>query len=297
MLGLGSSLTSGASLDTFSPEQITGLMAWFDFTDITTVFKDDGSGGYETPSDGENISKVINKAATFSSTTRINDFVAQATTGSQPPINFGRVNGLSAINFSDNDYLESNISTGNVATNQMSLTDLDMDKYTVFVVYKASSATITGSDHLNDQFVFAFQDPFRKSKGWVCDAGDDHIKFHFNYTNSDSKVIDSNTAWPTSSFEYWGLRSNNTPQQRIYKNGSVLATTTVDYSSFDAVLMINNSFIEFTIGSGFGHTSFGGPGTGRQFNGEIAEIIMYKRVLSDDEFDNVNNYLSSKYAI
>ena len=141
MLGLGSSLTSGASLDTFSPEQIGNLMAWFDFTDMTTVFKDDGSGGYETPSDGEDISKVINKAATFSSTTRINDFVAQATSGSQPPINFSRVNGLSTINFSDNEYLESNKSTGNVAADQMSLTDLDADKFTAFVVYKAVSYT------------------------------------------------------------------------------------------------------------------------------------------------------------
>ena len=294
MLGLGSSLTSSAAVlsDTFSPEQITGLMAWFDFTDITTVFKDDGSGGFATPSDGENISKVTNKAAAFASNFRINEFVAQTTSSKQPTIAFSRVNGLNTMNFlAGGDYLESNKSVGNVATNQMSLANLDVDKFTAFVVYKSGQATIAGSNHTDDEFVFAFQDPLRKSAGWACDAGDDHIKYHFTYTNTDSTVIDSNTAWPNSNFEYWALRSDSGPQQRIYKNGSVLATTTTDFSLQDKILTANSSFIEFTVGSGFGH------GTGRQFNGEIAEIIMYTQVLTDEQFNNVNNYLSSKYAL
>ena len=266
-------------------------MAWFDFTDITTVFKDDGSGGFETPQDNDNISKVTNKAATFASSVRINDFVAQTTSSKQPTIAFNRVNGLSVMNFlAGGDYLESDTSTGNVGSNQMSLTDLDADKFTAFVVYKAGASTITGSDHLDDEFVFAFQDPFRKTAGWSCDSGDDHIKYHFTYSNTDGNVIDSNTAWPSSSFEYWALRSDNGPQQRIYKNGSVLATTTTDFSATNKGLTQNSGFIEFTIGSGFGH------GTGRQFNGEIAEIIMYQNILTDEQFDNVNNYLSSKYS-
>tara|TARA_R100000773_G_scaffold15423_1_gene14021 strand:+ start:376 stop:1257 length:882 start_codon:yes stop_codon:yes gene_type:complete len=293
MLGLGSSLTSSAALsDAFSPEQINGLMAWFDFTDITTVFKDDGSGGFATPSHGENISKVTNKAATFASSFRINDFVTQTISSKQPTISFSRVNGLNAMNFTaGGDYLESNKSTGNVATNQMSLAQLDADKFTAFVVYKKDGPQISGSSANDDEFVFGFQDPLRKSAGWVCDAGDDHIKYHFTYNSSDNTVIDSNTAWPSSNFEYWSLRSDSEPRQRIYKNGIVKATTTTDFSFQDKILTANSSFIEFTIASGFGH------GTGRQFTGEIAEIIMYTQVLTDEQFNNVNNYLSSKYAL
>ena len=202
MLGLSSSLTGSVGpLDTFSPEQIGKMMAWFDFTDITTVFKDDGSGGFTTPSNNDNISKVTNKAATFAPTTRINDFVAQATSSKQPVYATSRVNGLNVINFSNGgDYLESNINTGNVATNQMSLVDLDADKFTAFVVYKKDGPQIGGSSANDDEFVFAFQDPLRLSAGWVCDAGDDHIKYHFRYTSTDSNVIDSNTAWPRSNF-------------------------------------------------------------------------------------------------
>ena len=70
-----------------------------------------------------------------------------------------------------------------------------------------------------------------------------------------------------------------------------MATTTTDFSGQDRTLQLNSGFIEFTIGSGFGH------GTSRQFNGEVAEIIIYKLSLTDEQFGNVNNYLSSKYAL
>ena len=44
MLGLGNSITSGSvSSLPFSPEQVSGLVGWYDFTDADTVFQPDGA--------------------------------------------------------------------------------------------------------------------------------------------------------------------------------------------------------------------------------------------------------------
>lgn len=61
MLGLGNSITSGsAPASGFSPEQISTLVGWWDFTDTDTMFTD--AGTTKVSSNDDKIYRINNKA-------------------------------------------------------------------------------------------------------------------------------------------------------------------------------------------------------------------------------------------
>ena len=60
MLGLSNSLIGGAPPQPFSPIDIDKLVGWWDFTDTSVIYSDDGSTQITS---GDTIKRIDNKAS------------------------------------------------------------------------------------------------------------------------------------------------------------------------------------------------------------------------------------------
>jgi hypothetical protein len=106
------------------------------------------------------------------------------------------------------------------------------------------------------------------------------------YENSDAL-----TAY-AGSFLTWGTPTPTSGQWRIHQAIFNGASSSVRLRGGAAVTGDTNVLSPggVTIGSYF-------AGDGLFFNGDIAEVIVYSRVLTNSESDRVGNYLASKYAL
>jgi hypothetical protein len=106
------------------------------------------------------------------------------------------------------------------------------------------------------------------------------------YENSDALVAYAGT------FLTWGTPTPTFGQWRIHQAIFNGASSSIRLRGGAAVTGNANTLNPggVTIGSYFG-------GDALFFNGDIAEVIVYSRALSNSESDQVGNYLASKYAL
>jgi|11BtaG_2_1085332.scaffolds.fasta_scaffold01291_13 hypothetical protein len=111
-------------------------------------------------------------------------------------------------------------------------------------------------------------------------SGGDRLSPDYTSAFLSSRILDvaQNFAKPTANNNIFGLRINSaTPSYKLYFNNSI------QYE------MGNHSFgVTSTMSIGGGNTSY-------KFNGEISEILLFNKVLSDADWDTVHAYLSAKY--
>jgi len=288
MLGLSNGLHYSSPPSEFLPDQISGLVAWYDFTDISTIFKDDGSGGYEVITDGDNISKITNKAydGLGASSVSLATGLFQSTGANQPSWDEDAVNSKGAVHFNTTDHLFASTTVGNITTDKMAGYTMDADDVSMYWVFGADGATISSS---TDQIVFGMTNASRATAAVTCDASDDQIYFHFNADNT----IDTGTDWPVTStaFQAWTMISNGT-NVRIFNNqGSAVVTDTTDYSSFNYDLTADSNKVKFSIGSGSDYAS------ARSFRGKVAEVLIYDGAHTDANKNLVQAYLHTKYGL
>lgn len=84
------------------------------------------------------------------------------------------------------------------------------------------------------------------------------------------------------------FKGDSTPSIRAGINGSL--SEGIDFGSLPSSYSINGTS-NFTIGQ------LGGIIAGYYFDGDIAEIVVYSRALSDSERQDVEAYLTAKYAL
>ncbi len=93
-------LIEGTSYDAFTPNGISGLVAWYDFSDPTTLFTD--AGTTRVVADADLIYQANDKSGTA-----VN--IIQATSGNRPLYKTAIVNGRSVARFVSNDWLRATL--------------------------------------------------------------------------------------------------------------------------------------------------------------------------------------------
>lgn len=294
MLGLGNSITSGSvSSLPFSPEQVSGLVGWYDFTDADTVFQPDGVN-HVPITINKPISKVTNKAydGLGASSVSLNAFIQQPTSSRRPDWKAG-TNGLNCAEFSVNNqklYSQYLTTGGAASANRMGGFTLDHDNVSMFIVFKTDQSTISTS---NDQGLVCFVDALRQTSQVSLEAVSDEMEYQSK--DGTQKVV-SNTAWASPDFEAWSFVNNST-NSRIYNNaGSPVATEAALDDTYNRDMTLNNSRIMFVLGGRDGANSTLGA-SADSGTGAIHEVLIYNNAVNDSNLGKIQKYLHDKYGL
>jgi hypothetical protein len=147
MLGLGNSITSGSvSSSLFSPEQISTLVGWWDFTDLNNMFTDAGST--KVSANDDKIYRINNKAYSLIATPNnaLGIYLENGTEAKRPLYKTAGTGG--ALFDGSNDFLSAKPSVGNVDVNTLSNTTLNGQNITVFYVVELPGTTVSGDEYL-----------------------------------------------------------------------------------------------------------------------------------------------------
>lgn len=294
MLGLGNSITSGSvnSLP-FSPEQVSGLVGWYDFTDIDTVFQPDGINHIPITIN-KPISKVTNKAydGLGASSVSLNAFIQQPSSSRRPAWKAG-TNGLNCAEFSvdlQKLYSQYTTVTGAASANRMGGFTLDHDNVSMFIVFKTDQSAISTSD---DQGLVCFVDATRATSQVALEAGTDTMEYQ---SRDGTQRVSSNTAWASPDFEAWSFVNNST-NSRIYNNaGSPVATEAALDNTYNRDMTSNSSRVMFVLGSKDTSRSTLGAGADSG-TGAIHEVLIYNNAVNDSNLGKIQKYLHNKYGL
>ena len=233
----------------FNPTQLSGLQAWLDASDTSTITESGGA-----------VSQWDDKS------TAGRDFT-QGTGSRQPTTGSSTINSLNALAFDGADLL---------LRNEAWLYDLSGK--TIFVVSK-------GASQLQKRI-------FAEDSG---SSGDPRVLY---LVTGDTDGTLARAVYRDDGGNY-RLQTNGT--QTAFDNTAHVVTITDDNSTYisyvDGVEDINQGYSHTTTTqdkTGVGadpHTAADG------FTGDVAEIIVYSRVLSASERTAVENYLTNKWGI
>ena len=265
----------------------TNLIAWYDFSDASTIFED--TAGTDPAETGDTIEHVTNKAydGLGASSKALNKFIITTTT-KRPTWTYSSGVGYATFDGTD-DLLQSSIIAGQVSTGKMSGSDLLMDSFTISIIVKRStSATPSAMLQMN-----AFSDTDRRDASIVLDSRDGYVMWS---PQVDRNVVSSGTASTTDIVHYTIMGgSDNTSANvtRIFRNGvQIGSTSTGDWTGDNLDLTANNVNVMFTLGDGRNYA-----GTGEAYSGRIYEYIQYDKALTKLQFAQLNGYYGQKYNL
>ena len=270
-------------------DSATNLVAWYDFSDGTTMFEN--AAGSDPAEDGDRIQNVTNKAwdGLGSSSVSLNKYIGQPSlTSTDQPV-WTKSVGLAPgyLTFTGSEELYSSILIGNVSTGKMGGVTVNQENHTISFVLKNGSLAET-TDHM----YFGYQNSGRRVASIGLESTDDQMHYWPEYSASD---IDSNAAY-SGNIESWTIvmgqastSGANVRQIKIYKNGVLVDTDTTDFSSKNKDLTANSAHVGFWLGAS--------PGVIHQFVGRMYEYVQYDRAINDFQLDQLNTYYSNKYGI
>ena len=254
----------------FSPSFISGLQAWYDASDASTLY-DATSGGSLVAADG-GVARWEDKSGNSRHAT-------QATSASRPLRKASVQGGKDVLRFDgSNDFLTSS-----------DFLDLSLsgDAITAFAVVKRqttgayhailSKFDSTGSASTEDGWTFRFTDTNKIGATFVKDA------------SLTTKVSDSTVS--ASSFTLFGFKAvagSLTTSIVLYRQGAILASSVTSSS----VQTMDNTTYPVQIGIELFRGSLY-----YAYSGDIAEIIIYNSALSDADRSSVESYLTTKWGI
>ncbi|MEX0811979.1 MAG: PKD domain-containing protein [Chitinophagales bacterium] len=196
-----------------------------------------------------------------------NNFHAQSTPGNGPTqINsVPLLNNKATISFDgSNDYLDGPIIPG-----------INTSSVSVFIVTKGNSQTGSAAGIFNIGAL---------STGmWIYRRMFSERYTFINNVGSNSQVLDIPNSMPNSGFPYriHGMVKSYSSNTKLFINGAQSAIS--NNVSLSSSFTNDNYIIGFAQGFQY-------------YNGEIAEIIVYKKELSSQERLQIENYLNNKYA-
>ena len=299
MLGLGNSITSGSVVSEFSPIEIDALVAWWDFTDISTLWTDEGS--VKVGAADDNIMRVDNKAFTLQDSNKnaMGTYFQSSTTDTtkNPLYGTGGQNGKPyAIFNGSSHYLAASKTIGNTDTDKLSHSTLNGTALTVFYVVKSDVTSVTGDKHLfqmqganaSDNFQLYINDATEVVDGvtqnidrWEWDTQDDSGRTH-TLMNCGQNITDV--------AEYWTVELDSTSSSSFYRNGDTSdGVTNGSGDDFNIDFSANDTDVAIILG--------GKSSSSQLFDGNVYEIIMYDAALTDAEITKVEGYLASKYGL
>ena len=286
MLGLGNSITSGSTPSSgFSPEQISTLVGWWDFSDTNTMFTDAGST--KVSANDDKIYRINNKAYSLISTpvNALGTFLQQATEANRPL--YKTAGGGCALFDGSNDTLVAHRTQGNVDVNKLSDTTLNGRELTIFYVAELPGTSVSSDEYLFHTTTSSTSD---RMSIYVKNATDDRWQFHLqNNTARTNSIINSGIDITTNK-ELWTVDLDGASSGSLYRDGDtsdgVTNGTTDDH---DIDLSPNDSDVKVVLGAK--------DGTSLYLNAIVYEMVVFDAALSDADIVLMENFLKDKHSI
>lgn len=263
----------------FSPAYLSGLQAWYDASDASTLY-DATTGGSLVATDG-GVARWEDKSG--------NDYhMTQATAGARPLRKASVQNGLDGLRFDGSDDVMT------VSGSASSLKALHAEDATLFVVLKAG----TTSDP-NALYNILDSNAGSSSRVGFRLAYDDRVavptnnRINFFVTSGGPSTASDNSANDLFTPNVYGLVSvvsrptDGTASNRssIRKNGG---TAVENNTLSDSVSTADSTY----------NVHLGGRGTNSAYlTGDICEVVIYDSALGDTDREAVENYLLAKWGI
>lgn len=250
--GYGRSVQSG-----FSPKEITGLNAWYDASDLTTMY--DAISGGSLSSNGGRVARWEDKSGNGNNALQV---TGQADT-TRPVLTFNAQNSRAALQFSTNESRQLNGGAGiypydvyMVVQTPITLSNFDL-----------IGVGATGTDNFN---------------GFGLNSGN-------VWNQSSTGGTRSYTTSPAeSSTNFLLIRwtaTNTTNTYQTWRNGTAIGTANYSWTFPSPSI--------FRIGNRTPNTDT----TTRAWNGKIGEILIYDNQLTLIDRQLVEGYLASKWGI
>jgi hypothetical protein len=287
MLGLGNSITSGSvSSSLFSPEQISTLVGWWDFTDLNNMFTDAGST--KVSANDDKIYRINNKAYSLIATPNnaLGVFLQQTTEANRPL--YKTAGGGCALFDGSNDMLNAKPSVGNVDINKLSDTTLNGRELTIFYVVELPGTTVSGDEYL---FHTCGADPADRFSIYVDnDGSSDAWQTHDQNNSARTNTLINSGISLTTSKELWTVDLDGAGSGSVYRNGDTAdGVTNGATDDHDIDLSVNDNDVKVNIGAN---------ATGSDYlNAIVYEMIVYDAALSDANIASVETFLMSKHSI
>ncbi len=239
---------------------IGGNVLWLDGADQSTVLDAEG----DDANSGGAFSGVV---GTWQDKSGNNNHLSHATPSRQPSYNAGAQNGNGTITFDGGDGLfatDANVPTLDLATNG----------FTMFAVI--DPATLGGNRII-----------INKEGSYEIGINGGKVQAAINTTNGGNwawgGTINTTANWHVTGFEH----ADTT--WRFHEDGNLTQEIAPAAGEVGNIVPTNNVF------------SVGGRGnaapTGSFFSGDMAEVILFNRELTADEYHDVENYLANKWGI
>lgn len=274
------------------------LVAWYDFSDLSTMYTDAGTTSISA--NGDSIYRIVNKARPNVPTTltknSLGSFLEQSTSGSRPQISItgarpqeilARFDGL-------DDFLECTRAIGNQASGSLSLSVLNMSALTMFAVFGPDTADPSGNES-----IFGFMDAAESYGALsITNAGTGLInKVAFkaidNVARTDAHCNSGITN--TTGRQGWYVKlncDNDETTSKIHKDGVKAGATNQPGEDHALNMGTDNGNVAFTIGCVPQPSA-----RGEFFDGGIHEVLIYQGLLTDNRAAEIVAYLTNKYNL
>ncbi|MGJ8650759.1 MAG: LamG-like jellyroll fold domain-containing protein [Opitutaceae bacterium] len=254
------------------PRTISGNVLWLDGSDVDGDFQIGGS--------------FVNGSVWVDKSTANNADASQTTANRRPSVTPLAHNGLTTVSFDGSDYMDVNSAAFGMLRN--------VSGCTVFIFASGSNAgsqshrvimVSTGTNAAGTRAGFNFNDSFGSSIGGTGNAGLAGRRLDSNpyqRINGFGLTNGSYGQW-TGVFDY----ANAT--LKLYSNGD-LSTNATNFQS--AGNTSNTNSLNIRLGADAATNDERGF-----YTGNLGEVIIYNRVLSDSEREEVESYLANKWSI
>ena len=295
MLGLGNTVVKQYD---WSPNSISNLVGWWDFTDGSTMFQE-RDGTFVTPanSNSDPIGSIQNKARPHVDgvailNNRIGSYLYASSDSERPALTVHPVGGMFGTFDGTDDHLmcenQSGTVTGGISGSVLSNVDLDMAAMTYVIAVDSHNATISSADDMLISMAVHNGTDGQVANLYYDLGTQDFQIFSGAKTNTSTSNFGSNR----QSF----IVTSNSDLCVIYRNG--VAEGSVGSSDWFSTGAKLGDFEEsgentaFVIGEGYRGAN--GSLTGKNFDGNIYEIMIFNKALSQLEVAFVQRYLHSK---
>tara|TARA_R100001594_G_scaffold136431_1_gene178785 strand:- start:280 stop:1221 length:942 start_codon:yes stop_codon:yes gene_type:complete len=312
MLGIGNSLMTSGPMPFSQPNDISNLIGWFDFGDVSTLFQ--GAGGNlntAVSSTGDKIHTVLNKSTLptkiceFMATSAINTY--DAITGSGPEWND---DGYLVSDGGDDCVLmaqsrPSDVQFGGVSNGVLSNALIDAQGFALFMVIDPDAAIPD-----TDEKFFNLHGSNAESSGgtsenetiaFTHDKSGEDVDFIFLYqdeSTSGDDMFGSDSNISSSKQVLSVVTGTGTNASNIYQNGTSIGSGTVDGDNVVALDLNDGSGVKDDCFSIVGGVSAAGVVTvGSAFTGNLYEVLIYNKELTSSEIETIHNHLIDKHNI
>ena len=251
-----------------APTDISGLKLWLDANDL------DGDGSAaNNPSNGAAVATWVDKSGAGNNAT-------QSTSAKRPTFVTSGLNSKPTVNFSGSDNSQQMV-IGDTSTTTWSFLYNDTTGSSVFIVVKSLAAS---AGDATDYILYS-----------------DNWQF-YNYANGNQFAMDGAAANSYPS-DYYSSNASQLANQFGFNTHSIIngSSTSTGFEHFveggTLVKVVNHVGFPFS-GTVTETMRLGGSGGGTySLDGDVAEVIMYNKALTDTQRKDVECYLETKWGL